>query len=346
LKHFAHADGQITQSYPLLLTHLTTSLALSSQLAPIRSSLGSLNSSIERLHTKIHDPHVQMFVLVRRLSLLAQASDLSRRAARFVLLARRLDGQMVRVRDGAAGDGARVGDGEKERELAKAALSVAELDALLVTDEDDAGDDDDDGNMNNRTLSLHTLDFVRAYAPTVDKARDAIIAEMEAMVVSGLASLNQPLLSSSLQTAHNLHLLPDLVSNLVADLNDAVAVRVQKAFDSATIGREVAGKGASGHVNLDAVTWSAGLVANHQIHPTRSSSPRAHAPSPSRPTPTSASGLPSSGSGWIASLRMLPTAALKWVPGCKRNLPTRCTHSKRCSRSSGTASHRSTFWRR
>jgi hypothetical protein len=81
------------------------------------------------------------------------------------------------------------------------------------------------------------------------------------MVVSGLADLvrpkrtlgkdttdaslaqNQPLLSSSLQTAHNLGLLPDPVSNLLADLNDAVAVRVARAFDSAAIGREVAGKG-------------------------------------------------------------------------------------------------------
>lgn len=54
---------------------------------------------------------------------------------------------------------------------------------------------------------------------------------------------NQPLLSSSLQTAHNLRLLPDLVSNLLDDLNDAVKLRIQRAFDSAAIGREVAGIG-------------------------------------------------------------------------------------------------------
>ena len=54
---------------------------------------------------------------------------------------------------------------------------------------------------------------------------------------------NQPLLSSSLQTAHNLRLLPEMVSNLLADLNDAVTLRIAKAFDSAAIGKEVAGKG-------------------------------------------------------------------------------------------------------
>lgn len=55
---------------------------------------------------------------------------------------------------------------------------------------------------------------------------------------------NQALLSSSLQTAHNLRLLPDLVSNLLADLNDAVALRIARAFDSTAIGKEVAAKGA------------------------------------------------------------------------------------------------------
>jgi hypothetical protein len=62
---------------------------------------------------------------VRRLALLSDASDLARRAARFVLLARRLEGQMREVE---RGQGNKVtGEGEREREMAKAALSIAEL---------------------------------------------------------------------------------------------------------------------------------------------------------------------------------------------------------------------------
>lgn len=135
------------------------------------------------------------------------------------------------------------GEGEKEVELAKAALSVAELDALLAPPADENGEENGEGEESTAPLPLHSLEFVEAYVPVVDKARDTIITEMESMVRSGLASLNQPLISSSLQTAHNLRLLPDLVSNLVADLNDTVTLRVQRAFDSAAIGREVAGKG-------------------------------------------------------------------------------------------------------
>jgi hypothetical protein len=103
-------------------------------LAPIRTSLDSLSTSLDRLQTKIHDPHAQLSILVTRLNLLAQASDLSRRAARFTLVARRLEDQMGKVKNASVaavqnGDktvGAE-GEGEKDRELAKAALSVAEL---------------------------------------------------------------------------------------------------------------------------------------------------------------------------------------------------------------------------
>lgn len=255
--------AEIASSYPLFLSHLTTSLALSDHLAPIRTSLSSLSSSMDRLHNKIHVPYEHLSTLVRRQQLLAQASDLSRRAARFVLVARRMEGQMARMN---AAPAVKEGDGEKERELAKAALSVAELDALLhpaLQDEDDK----------EERIPLDQLDFVKLYAPKVDTARDAIIQEMESMVINGLSDLNQPLLSSSLQTAHNLRLLPDLVSNLLADLNDAVTLRITRALDSAAIGKEVNGKGASSYR-----IYKTKLISrwrSHQVHSKESERDRA-----------------------------------------------------------------------
>lgn len=139
--------SEITASHPQLLSHLTTSLALSNHLTPIRTSLASLSTSLDRLQTKIHEPHAHLSLLVTRLNLLAQASDLARRAARFVLVARRLETQMERVKAASSGtkdaksikDGKdskadMSGEGEKERELAKAALSVAELGASSLRD--------------------------------------------------------------------------------------------------------------------------------------------------------------------------------------------------------------------
>ncbi len=89
----------------------------------------------------------------------------------------------------------KVGEGEKERELAKAALSVAELDALLHPPPIAAGSE---GAVHGlEPIPLIQLDFVKQYSPKIDTARDTIIQEMEGMVINGLADLNQPLLSSS-----------------------------------------------------------------------------------------------------------------------------------------------------
>ena len=56
-------------------------------------------------------------------------------------------------------------------------------------------------------------------------------------------SQNQPLLATSLQTAHNLRLLPDLVQNLVSDLSTAVEARIKAAFDVSQISKELNAKG-------------------------------------------------------------------------------------------------------
>ncbi|KIR55564.1 hypothetical protein I315_02153 [Cryptococcus gattii Ru294] len=221
---------EITASHLLLLNHLTTSLSLSSHLSPIRSSLISLSASIDRLHSKIHTPYTNLSTLVRRQQNLRQIKDIARRASRFVIVARRLETQLERMGNAPEEDGEK-DKTERRGELAKAALSCAELDSLLKDQSNEPGDD-------TSSIRLLDIDFVRAYSPLIIRARDTVIEEMETMVFTGLQELNQTLLSSALQTAHNLRLLPDLVSNLLDDLNDAVTLRVTKAFDVSAIGKE------------------------------------------------------------------------------------------------------------
>jgi hypothetical protein len=54
---------------------------------------------------------------------------------------------------------------------------------------------------------------------------------------------NRPLLSTSLQTASNLRVLPSLVQSLVMDLSEAVEERIKSAFDLSRIGKDVLVKG-------------------------------------------------------------------------------------------------------
>ena len=93
----------------------------------------------QRLRLKIHIPYTSLQTHVTQLQRLQQASDVLRRTARFVILARRLEGQMRDMKMGGEENGV---DGvitstggeedEKERTIAKAALSIAELGQYLV----------------------------------------------------------------------------------------------------------------------------------------------------------------------------------------------------------------------
>lgn len=68
--------------------------------------------------------------------------------------------------------------------------SIADLlDALLQPPDTNSGDVDP---HEIEQLKLESLDFVKTYIPTIDKARDTIIQEMESMVVNGLADLVSP----------------------------------------------------------------------------------------------------------------------------------------------------------
>lgn len=107
-------------------------------------SLRHINTdfAFHRLRTKIHIPYTSLQTHVTRLQHLQQASDVLRRTARFVVLARRLESQMRDMKKDdnqggikdesktnghdVTGLGLDVDDG-KERSIAKAALSIAEL---------------------------------------------------------------------------------------------------------------------------------------------------------------------------------------------------------------------------
>ena len=94
-------------------------------------------------------------------------------------------------------------------------------------------------------VELSSVKAVAAYLPFVDSARSRVTSDMEQMVINGLRTLNQSLLASSLQTAHNLRVLPELVQNLVSDLSDAVEGRIRYALDLTRIAKEVLPKGQS-----------------------------------------------------------------------------------------------------
>ncbi|KAH9032641.1 Golgi transport complex subunit 5-domain-containing protein [Lactarius hengduanensis] len=262
---------------------------LSGSLQTVRDGLDALDS----LRQKFRTPYQTMQASVKRLQRLQQVSDVLRRTSRFTTLAKRLQTQMVELGDGANGAGAQSKappssavldgrrsatpgldyEGERERSLAQAAVTIAELGDLLETspDEPTAISEEappvDAGPSSSRHIPLRSINAVAVHIPFIDFARTKVTADMESMVLEGL-SQNQPLLATSLQTAHNLRLLPDLVQNLVSDLSTAVEARIKAAFDVSQISKELNAK--------DPASSSAGLAYKSRVRqePTNVTAPQ------------------------------------------------------------------------
>jgi len=156
----------VTTHHEDLLQQATNANKLGGSLISIRQGLKDLDLSADkfgfsypclwerhspyrRLKAKIHTPYESLQVHISRLDALHQASDVLRRASRFVALARRLQVQMNEMNDKVDGEDKSIiqmdsqsapvqaqntdaGD-EKERAIAKAALSIAELGVLHLS---------------------------------------------------------------------------------------------------------------------------------------------------------------------------------------------------------------------
>ncbi|TBU41671.1 Golgi transport complex subunit 5-domain-containing protein [Dichomitus squalens] len=253
----------VTTHHESLLVQAAGVSGLESSLGSVRTGLNELDSSLEKLRVKIRMPYQSLQKHVTKLDQIQQASNILRRTSRFVILVRRLEVQLAEMNktdtsaaiESAKSNSASTSAGtsagraetplaenedEKERAIAKAALTIAELTTLLnppavgeaSADEQSAGDH----------IPLSSIKAVAAHLPFVDAAHARITSDMEAMVLTGLGTLNQSLLASSLQTAHNLRVLPDLVQNLVSDLSQAVEDRIRTALDLTRISKDIIAK--------------------------------------------------------------------------------------------------------
>ncbi|GEM10348.1 componentof oligomeric golgi complex 5 [Rhodotorula toruloides] len=201
--------AEVTKNHSSLLLQAASLGGLDGDLAEVRRGLAEVEGGVTRLKRKIAAPHDALASSLLLLTRLRRAASLARRAQRFTVLARRLEGQMSEIDE-----------------------------SLLVAGEGVESAEDDPEAL----LPIRSLNAIEAAVPAVEMSRRRVVEEMETSVQRGLDEMDHPLLASSLQTAHNLSVLPALVENLVADLNDLVAGKVKACFDMASLAREIGGK--------------------------------------------------------------------------------------------------------
>ncbi|KAG9098973.1 hypothetical protein FS749_002432 [Ceratobasidium sp. UAMH 11750] len=263
----------VVAHHEALLAQAASVNGMEGLLSSVRQGINELTQSLERLRLKVRVPYQTLAGLFSQLQKLRQASDVLRRTSRFVTLARRLESQMKEIDGGALtvsassksvptsgstenpGSSTPSGDdgNAKERAVARAALSVAELSSLLsaptTTLSPTSSPVNGTTNLVTEPLAhtpafvpLEEINIIARLIPVVDASRRRIIEEMEAMIVEGLSSLNQSALAAALQTAFNLRMMPNVVQSLLLDLTEAVDARIKSAFDVSRIAKEIAGK--------------------------------------------------------------------------------------------------------
>ncbi|GAB1524419.1 hypothetical protein RhiTH_007573 [Rhizoctonia solani] len=257
----------VVAHHEALLTQAANVSGMEGLLSSVRQGINELTQSLDRLRLKVHVPYETLAGLFFRLQKLRQAADVLRRTSRFVALARRLELQMKEIESGisastsskhvtsgnsresidstAPGSGAGAEDGNaKERAVARAALSVAELSSLLETSAPTnatANPPTEKSDDQAAFIPLQKINVVARLVPTLDSSRNRINEEMESMIVEGLTSLNQSVLAAALQTAFNLRIMPGVVQSLLVDLTEAVDARIKSAFDVSRIAKEISG---------------------------------------------------------------------------------------------------------
>ncbi|CAE6440006.1 unnamed protein product [Rhizoctonia solani] len=250
-----------------LLTQAANVSGMEGLLSSVRQGINELVQSLDRLRLKVHVPYQTLAGLFSQLQKLRQAADVLRRTSRFVALARRLELQMKEVDSGvststsskslpsgksresidsiASGLGVGAEDGNaKERAVARAALSVAELSSLLEPPTSSNVPTSlavEKAEDQPTFIPLEKINVIARLVPTLDSSRKRINEEMESMIVEGLASLNQSVLAAALQTAFNLRIMPNVVQSLLVDLTEAVDLRIKSAFDVSRIAKEISG---------------------------------------------------------------------------------------------------------
>ncbi|XP_072026015.1 conserved oligomeric Golgi complex subunit 5-like [Amphiura filiformis] len=189
--------SQVAAHHEDLLSQATGIETLEGVLQMMHTRIQSLQAAVDRIRTKIVDPHDKILARTGQLRRLQEACDLLRRIIRILYLSKRLQGQL----QGGA------------REITKAAQSLNELDYLY------------------KGVDLSGVDVIEQDTLFVKKARKDVERQAQKMLQQGMETQNQSQVATSLQVFHNLGCLRETVDTVVRDCQQTLQKNVRDALN-------------------------------------------------------------------------------------------------------------------
>lgn len=226
--------NEISEHYEELLVQAAGIRELEVVLSTVKRGMETVNASLNRLRTKLHQPYILMQEYQRDLERLSAVTDLLRKVLRFLNVARRAEVQYHQATTGSAHNTPTLEskkmpsltslaavDGERERNLARVALTLKEVQAAL-----------EDGSLNG-------IDVVEDRIVGLRDIRENVETEGDKLFDRGLENINQADIASGLQILYNLGVLKGRIPKVLRKIQHDIERNITATLDTSTLHREV-----------------------------------------------------------------------------------------------------------
>ncbi|XP_065197441.1 conserved oligomeric Golgi complex subunit 5-like [Sycon ciliatum] len=198
-------NQQVVSHHEDLLSQATGIEKLEGVLHMVQTRIESLQAGVQRIRSKIAEPHSKIISRTTQLSRLQTVCELLRRLIRVLSLRKKLRAQL---KGGV-------------RELTKAAQSLSELDYL------------------SQGVDLSGIEVLESDWAWVAQARNSVISHAETMLAQGLESQNSSSIGTALQVFQHLNILHRNVKSMLQSTLDQLQDAVRTLLNPSTLASSV-----------------------------------------------------------------------------------------------------------
>ncbi|EFX83109.1 hypothetical protein DAPPUDRAFT_316118 [Daphnia pulex] len=220
-------QNQVSEHYEDLLKHASGIETLENVLSMMQNHIQSFSASIERLKTRISEPHNKLQTQTLMLSRLQLSCELLRRIIRILSLSKRLQVQLQ------AGP----------KEITKTAQTLSELDQL------------------SKDVDLSGVEIIEKDQKLILQARIEVEKQAKVMLQKGLEAQNQSQVGTALQVFHNLGILEPTVESVLENARETLYSGLKRALDVEQLSHFSTSSSASGLHQVDGKFKGPGRVA-------------------------------------------------------------------------------------
>ncbi|KAG2171368.1 hypothetical protein INT43_009029 [Umbelopsis isabellina] len=212
---------QVTSNNEVLLKQVVGIRELEIVLQTVNESIESLKQSLASLRQRIRSPKESLQSYISQLERISSAADILREVHRFLHLSRRLELQYpLDQSSGADGTDSKV---TAERDLSKAALTLSELQQMLVT------------------CDFADIDIIDQMRPDIEKIHTRIFEEADRVLQHGIDTQNQAEIAVGLQVFYNLKYMAQKANEIVNVIIEDVVKNIKHVVNMQSIQKEVKG---------------------------------------------------------------------------------------------------------